>query len=160
MSNSFVKLQSNCTVPFKLLWKDSIMLWRAANLRKDFEQTLSANQIKCLCQVKKGSIESHPLLSTLLLELVQIEDHVNCWPFSMKTTLWLKAALCVESPFCEGENFFWKTSANLSTRSSCDILVIMSMLGFPVFLVWWNRSGRRLILQHTREWSVSQSALW
>ena len=32
--------------------------------------------------------------------------------------------------------------------------------GVPCFLVWWYIFGWVLILQHTKEWSVSQSAVW
>ena len=52
-----------------------------------------------------------------------------------------------------------KYSANYDMRFGCDVL-LTSVRGFPCFLVQWNLFGCRLILVHTKEWSVLQSALW
>ena len=48
---------------------------------------------------------------------------------------------------------------NSAKWSECWVL-LTSILGFPSCLVQWNFFGWSFNLQHTREWSVSQWALW
>ena len=64
-----------------------------------------------------------------------------------------------ESLGCDTPNSLSKASTNGDTRFGCDIL-LTSIRGFSCFLVRWNIFGCSLILQHTKEWSVLQSALW
>ena len=64
-----------------------------------------------------------------------------------------------ESLGCGAPNSLSKASANCDMRFGCDIW-LTSIRGFPCFCVQWNLFGCSLILQHTKEWSVLQSALW
>ena len=59
-----------------------------------------------------------------------------------------------ESPGCKDQNSFSKVWANCSVRSGWDIL-LTSIRGIPFVFVWWTFFGCILILQHTKEWSVS-----
>ena len=56
----------------------ALQFWWTANLWKDLEETVSADKIKCLCEVSESDIQGHLLLSALLLELAKGEDHVYC----------------------------------------------------------------------------------
>ena len=42
------------------------------------EQTLPAHKVKCLSEVDEGDVERHMLLTALLLELSNGEDHILC----------------------------------------------------------------------------------
>ena len=53
-------------------------LWWEANLRKDLEETVSADKIKRLCEVSESDIQGHLFFSTFHLELAKREDHVYC----------------------------------------------------------------------------------
>ena len=48
-------------------------LWRAANLLGDFEEPLSAHQVKSLGEVHEGEEQWLLLLSTLLLQMMEGE---------------------------------------------------------------------------------------
>ena len=63
-----------------------------------------------------------------------------------------------ESLDCRAPSSLLKASTNADMTFGCDLL-LTSIWGSPVFVVLSNLFGCRLILQHTNEWSVSQSAL-
>ena len=50
----------------------------ATDLLQQLEQTLPTHKVKCLGEVDEGDVERHLLLTALLLELSNGEDHVHC----------------------------------------------------------------------------------
>ena len=56
----------------------ALQLWWAPNLWKDLEETVSADKIKCLCEVNESDIQGYLLFSALLLDLAKEEDHIYC----------------------------------------------------------------------------------
>ena len=61
-------------------------LWRAANLLEDLEEPTSAHRVNSFGEVHEGK-EEWLLLSTLLLQLTEGEDHVHCGPPGSEATL-------------------------------------------------------------------------
>ena len=62
-------------------------LWRVANLLEDLEEPASAHQVKSFGEVHEGEEQWLLLLSTLLLQLTEGEDHVPCGPPGSEATL-------------------------------------------------------------------------
>ena len=62
---------------------------------QQLEQTLPVHKVKCLGEVDEGDIERHLLLTALLLERSNGEDHVHCGPLAPEAALgfWVDA-LC------------------------------------------------------------------
>ena len=61
--------------------------WGTANLTESLEEAISAEKVKGLGEVNECNVQGHLLLSALLLELTEGEDHVYHRPFSSKATL-------------------------------------------------------------------------
>ena len=51
------------------------------------EEAISADKVKGLGEVDECNVQGNPLLSALLLELMEGEDHVYHRPFSLEVTL-------------------------------------------------------------------------
>ena len=62
-------------------------LWRVANLLEDLEEPASAHKVKSFGEVHEGEEQWLLLLSTLLLQLTEGEDHVPCGPPGSEATL-------------------------------------------------------------------------
>ena len=56
----------------------ALQFWWAADLWKNLEETVSADKMKCSCEVNESDAQGHLLFSALLLELAKGEDHVYC----------------------------------------------------------------------------------
>ena len=71
--------------------------WRGGttNLLQQLEQTLPAHKVICLGEVDEGDVERHLLLTALLLEMSNGEDHAHCGPLPPEAALgfWVDA-LC------------------------------------------------------------------
>ena len=50
----------------------------ATNLLQQLEQTLPIHKVKCLGEVDEDDVERHLLVTALLLEPLNGEDHVHC----------------------------------------------------------------------------------
>ena len=54
---------------------------------ESLEEAISPDKVKGLGEVDECNVQGHPLLSALLLELTEGEDHVYCRPISLEATL-------------------------------------------------------------------------
>ena len=74
---------------------DVVQLGGGATDLQQLEQTLPAHKVKCLGEVHEGDVERHLLLTALLLELSNGEDHVHCGSLASEAALgfWVDA-LC------------------------------------------------------------------
>ena len=57
-----------------------------SNLLEDLEESASANQVKVSCKVHKSKEQWLLLLTTLLLQLTEGEDHIHCGPPGSEAT--------------------------------------------------------------------------
>ena len=58
------------------------------DLLQQLEQTLPAHKVKYLGEVDEGNVERHLLLTALLLELSNGEDHVHCGSLASEAVHW------------------------------------------------------------------------
>ena len=74
---------------------DAVQLRGPTDLLQQLEQTFPAHKVKCLSEVNEGDVERHLLLTALLLELSNGEDHVQSGPLAPEAALgfWVDA-LC------------------------------------------------------------------
>ena len=61
----------------------------AAKLPEDGPQCFSIDHVECFGLVDKDRVETHILLSAILLDLSDCEDHVNCTAVTAKSSLGL-----------------------------------------------------------------------
>ena len=63
--------------------------WWAADLLKDLEEPTTTDQVKGFCQIHKSEEQWLLLLTTLLLQLAEGEDHIHCGSAGSEATLGL-----------------------------------------------------------------------
>ena len=81
-------IEADCTLHALVKGGDDRQeLWRAANLLVDLEEPASAYQVKSFGEVHKCEEQWLLLLSTLLLQLTEVEDHVHFGPPGSEATL-------------------------------------------------------------------------
>ena len=80
-SKGLEELPLNCTVPFMLVWKDSIMLCNFCGqpiFSRIWKRLSLLTRSNAFLGSMKAIIQGHLLFSALLLELAKGEDHVYC----------------------------------------------------------------------------------
>ena len=132
-----------------LEWKDSIkpvQSWGTADLTESLKEAISADKVEGLGEVDECNVQGHPLLSALLLELTEGEDHVYCRPFSSEATLWFWVDALSQLLQTDQEDPGIDFANDAEKR---DTSVVVAVASLTLVLVQGNDLGISHVLWHS-----------
>ena len=120
--------------------------WGTANLTESLEEAISADKVKGLGEVNECNVQGHLLLSALLLELMEGEDHVYCRPFSSEATLWFWVDVLSQPLQADQEDLGIDLANDAEKR---DASIVVAIASLTLVLVQGNDLGISHALQHS-----------